>query len=285
MADPTIQARLASLPSVDSKALPFPIYYINLPQSTDRRQFMQTQLGDNCQVVRVEAIDGTQRAPRPRDGLYQFGPVCLYTSYKHTTSKLACTLSHLKALEQIQEAGHEWAIVCEDDAVFQLSSHWPPNLLHNLVVQGRQKDAGIIQLYWAPRTDDPGTNYKEADYTLYHVKQNPCWGTVGYLVSQRGVRDILGYTGPIQTSSRRHPVFVADPSDCEVRRVAYAHLTRQELNGVADSFLYGLTPTYVCGTPLLVFDNNSKPSLINPHASISAGERALQSRILGLYAC
>lgn len=291
--DAEIAREISRLPEIDPSAISVPIYYINLKQSETRREFMETQLAHaNVPVRRVDAIDGTTRCPRPNASTRHISNVQVRTTYNLSTTKLACTLSHLKALEQISnEIPDQWAIVCEDDALFQLSHKWPPNILTKLTRQGDWLGAGIIQLYWGVRSRveeskycrdrDPTTN-RLCGYTLKPMLNEPCWGTVAYLVSPKGVRDILGYTGKIGESSVERPIYLDDPAKCPRRAIEYAHLKRQKLQGVADSFLYGLTPTYICGTPLVMFDVAGKPSLITNRGSNSKLSK-IQADILGMY--
>lgn len=288
-----VRDRLAALDPVDADAITVPIYYINLDKSVDRAQFMHAQLkGTN--PTRIEAVDGTVQFKRPKPGLENIGGVAIRSTYHLGATRFACTLSHIRALTQIERDGHPWALVCEDDAVLTLSSKWPSNLIQNLCTQGDEVGAGIIQLYWRPRSNILTSKYNSSTpYTLVPMIEYPCWGTVAYLVSTKGIQDILDYTGrfPLDdwetTNSRNEPLnvetplYIDDPKNNPHHAEKYRDLPRQSLQGVADSFLYGLTPTFTSGKPLVLFDNCDMDALIgqtNVPASLSA-----QLRILDLY--
>lgn len=279
----SITAQIDALGPADPESVPVPIYYVNLNQSQDRRRYMETQLASmRTSVTRIEAVDGTTKLPAPAPGVQQIDMCFVQTSYTLAPAKLACTLSHLKAMEAAEIHGQPWSLICEDDVVFQLTSRWPKGILVDLMRRGDQVGAGIIQLYWGPRTGIPETSYFRWSYKLYHAERTPCWGTVAYLVSARGIKDILSYTGRVSQSSLVAPVYLDDPDKCETRRYTHAHLPRQQLNGVADSFLYGLTPTYICSKPLLLYNNCEFESTIS-NGRVSPAVLTVQKRILDLY--
>lgn len=309
-----VRDQLQNLDPVCSKAVSVPVYYINLDQSQDRRDFMESQLHSVADVTRIEGIDGTRQFPTPKHGLRQVGgclgpdestprfksqAVTFRSTYPIASTKLGCTLSHLKALSRIEQDGHDWAIVCEDDAVLTLSSKWPAHILQNLCEEGDVVGAGIIQLYWGVRSDTPTSKYHKCSvYNLVPMPDTPCWGTVAYLVSKKGVGDILGYTGRFPSEMyhidpkalksvgpTEFPnlglLYVDDPGKSPRHAAKYAHLKRQQLNGVADSFLYGLTPTYTCGKPLALYDNCDMDAIVgntNQPKSLNT-----QRKILSLY--
>jgi len=314
-----IRTRLARLDPICPDALPVPIYYINLDRSRDRRAFMEAQLQHAPHVTRIEGIDGTRTYSNPKTNVRRVGApltppprskntstespfssqgITFQSSYPLISTKFGCTLSHLKALTQIERDGHEWALVCEDDAVFTLSSLWPKHVLSNLCEEGDRRKAGIIQLYWAPRSDIPESKYhKFSPYQLVPIGPKPCWGTVAYLVSKKGVQDILEYTGrfpqedsifdcathkdPLEVHQHPTLLYLDDPDKSRWHRVQYKHLKRQKLQGVADSFLYGLTPTFTCGRPLVMYDNCDMDAIVsNTNRPRSLG---IQRKILNLY--
>jgi GR25 family glycosyltransferase involved in LPS biosynthesis len=310
-----VRTQLRKLDPVCAEALSVPIYYINLDQSRDRRDYMESQLRLIDGVTRIEGIDGTVTHPAPRPELKQVGGpivsdkhkpppfktqgVTFRSSYKLLAVKFGCTLSHLKALTRIEKDNCDWALVCEDDAVLTLSSKWPTHILENLCKEGDVVGAGIIQLYWGIRSDTPASKFNNHSvFTLVHIPLNPCWGTVAYLVSKRGVRDILDYTGrfPSNLNSVRPDImrpitqhelsnsgllYVDDPDKSPRHAAKYIHLPRKKLIGVADSFLYGLTPTYTCGKPLVLYDNCDMDAIVgNTNQTRSL---AVQKKILRLY--
>ena len=281
---------------------------------------MENQLKGLERVTRVEGVDGTRKHPVARSGVHQVNgcftqsdgksssssslhnpPIVTFRStYSLKSSQFGCTLSHLKALTQIERDGHDWALVCEDDAALTLSGKWPTDILATLRAKGEAVGAGIVQLYWAPRSETPSSKYhKFSTYQLVPMFAAPCWGTVAYLVSKKGIQDILGYTGrfpldgpTLDTETVLHAdadqrgqmelLYIDDPCKSPRHTAQYRHLQRQELAGVADSFLYGLTPTYTCGRPLVLFDNCDMDAIVS--ATNRPRSLSIQEKIMTLYA-
>jgi len=85
------------------------IYYINLDQSTERRDWMESQLsvlaGDDIQYQRIAAIDGSKLSAEE------------ITTHTHSLSpnQLGCSLSHRRAWELIGTGADEYGVVMEDD--------------------------------------------------------------------------------------------------------------------------------------------------------------------------
>jgi len=218
------------------KSIPLPCYYINLDRSPERRKFME-QLTEPIKdrTTRVSAIDGKKHTETSMDG------VLYVTNYKLSNSQIACSLSHIKTLQLIEEAGHDAALVMEDDASFELMPFWPKNYIQTILKE-IPDDVGIVQLYWG-RHSEKWCNVSDT-HKLQQVTK-PCYGTVAYIVTRRGVQDILAYTLP----DRNGPVQLISTDgfpEC----------------GAADMFLYQLTKVYNTSLPIMVFDNSDFESTI-----------------------
>ena len=96
-----------------------PIYYINLASRTDRREFMQAQFARlGLMAERIEAVTPSDISA---DLLARY---CDATQpFYRRPNQLACSLSHEAAWRAMLAAGHERAVVMEDDA--QLSQSLP----------------------------------------------------------------------------------------------------------------------------------------------------------------
>lgn len=89
-----------------------PIYYINLASRPDRRAFMEDQLARLG--LKSERIEAVTPADIPEDDIARF---CDNTRSAYLrANQLACSMSHEKAWGTMLAAGHERAVVMEDDS-------------------------------------------------------------------------------------------------------------------------------------------------------------------------
>ena len=97
-----------------------PIYYINLDDHTERKEYMESQFKywgiDN--YLRVSAHDGR--------GENDLGDILKGTYPKMMTSgEVGCVTSHLKAMKHWLETGDgEYLIIMEDDCDMSVMNHW-----------------------------------------------------------------------------------------------------------------------------------------------------------------
>jgi len=86
-----------------------PIYYINLNRSTDRNTMLLNTFKEYgiTNYKRVEAIDGTLENFKDK-----------YTS-ECSNKEIACSLSHIKAIENAYNDNCNYAIIMEDDCNFE----------------------------------------------------------------------------------------------------------------------------------------------------------------------
>lgn len=90
-----------------------PVYYINLAPRTDRRQFMEEQfsrlgiVAERIDAVTIADVGETRMALHadPRN------------PWAMTRVEVACGMSHEKAWRHMLDAGREFALILEDDAV------------------------------------------------------------------------------------------------------------------------------------------------------------------------
>lgn len=92
-----------------SKDRPF-VFYINLEKDKERKKITESQLK---KFKRVEAITTKQV-----DNLLLSKPPYL------ADVEIACTLSHLKAIEEFYNSDLEYAIIAEDDVDFSIEKYW-----------------------------------------------------------------------------------------------------------------------------------------------------------------
>jgi hypothetical protein len=97
-----------------------PILWINRDADLDRRRRMESQQREyGLESRRVTAVDG-RSAERVSRYLLGDPPPCM------TTPEVACTLSHLLAIETfLADEETEFAVICEDDVDFEPVKYWP----------------------------------------------------------------------------------------------------------------------------------------------------------------
>ena len=96
-----------------------PVYYINLDDKVDRRQYMEAQFNywEIENYERISAFDG-------RDSDLSEHIVGRYPE-SITSSELGCTLSHLRAIKHWYETSDSpYAIICEDDCIIDIAKYW-----------------------------------------------------------------------------------------------------------------------------------------------------------------
>lgn len=219
-------------------AIPIPCYYINLDRSIGRRKKMEKITAPiSNRTTRVPAIDGKKM----EDAGIMHG-IQYVTNFKLSSSQIACTLSHIKTIKMIEDAGHDAALVLEDDASFDLVPFWPNDYI-NHILETMPENTGIIQLYWGKH---------EKQYCQIHdkhelVEQDPrtCYGTVAYIITRKGVNDILSYALPYRKG-----------------KIHLSSTNGYPISGVADVFLYQLTNVYNTSLPLMTFNGAGFQSTI-----------------------
>lgn len=97
-----------------------PVYVVNMERSSDRKQYIQDHFEKYgvSNYTFIKAIDGSQE-----DVLELLNN----TINESIISKgeTACTISHLKAIEQwLEESESEYAVIVEDDVSFETVDYW-----------------------------------------------------------------------------------------------------------------------------------------------------------------
>lgn len=210
--------------------LDIPIYYINLKRSPDRNEYMQRQI--KCHNVfpwtRIEAVDGENDLSVNYINLFK-GTDTL------NNGEIGCTLSHLRAIETAYHDGVEYALILEDDASFDLVSHWDKPL--SQYIAEMTEPWATLQLY-------SNFDYSSIQDT-YHCPPRNTWLTLAYVINRQAIKDILAKVKPDQT-------FILCPSISSP--------------GVADSYIYnilGCHTRYLINPPLFVANNIALTSTIH----------------------
>lgn len=97
-----------------------PVYVVNMERSSDRKQYIQDHFEKYgvSNYTFVKAVDGSQ------DNVEELLNHPINESII-SKGEMACTISHLKAIEQwLNESDSEYAIIVEDDVSFETVDFW-----------------------------------------------------------------------------------------------------------------------------------------------------------------
>ena len=147
------------------KKFSFPIYYINLERSPERRKFMEKQfaeMGIMDKVTRINAIDGKNIKNIYQGNIQNIQYSANYIK-KITQYELACTLSHLLTIKKAYDNGNDIALILEDDAYLGFAYFWPESL--EKYTQKFPQDWEMIQVY-------PGDNSEKSKNYDFRPKCN-----------------------------------------------------------------------------------------------------------------
>ncbi|HWA19706.1 MAG TPA: glycosyltransferase family 25 protein [Devosia sp.] len=166
-----------------------PIYYINLDNRPERRDFMEAQFARlGLSATRVSAV--TPHGPRPDALAPHVDP---RAGHWLTPLVEACGLSHLLCWTMLLAAPGrpDWALVLEDDGVLSTSL---PAFLEAFGAQAEGTDADIVQLevQLLHRARILPARYTLASgHRLARFRSTP-YGSGAYLISRRAAESLLG---------------------------------------------------------------------------------------------
>jgi GR25 family glycosyltransferase involved in LPS biosynthesis len=177
-----------------------PIYWINLENSTDRKIILENHFEDYgiLNQKRVNAINSLS----PEIEKYKMNT-------KISSNELACTLSHIKAIQQAYDDGCENAIIIEDDANFNYILYQTASI-SDLANQYNKFE--LIQLCQTVLSERFINNIK----LNFGVHPGYCWGAVGYYISRIGMKIIID-------NILKNEIFVADASIYSYCSVGYVN--------------------------------------------------------------
>jgi len=139
------------------------IYVINLPQSFDRREHIQSQLhNNNTSFDFITGIDGKNLSPIEKNNLYDNSKAILYKR-ELTAGEIGCALSHKSIYKKMIEENIERAVIIEDDitlkpAFFDLLPYLNKLPIKNYIVKLERHKYEI-------KNDN---NFKNACFTPWH---------------------------------------------------------------------------------------------------------------------
>lgn len=191
-------------------------YWINLDKDSNRRQYMEKIFSEyNIRNIRIPAILG---APLKID------------------KELACTQSHLKAIQTFLSSTEEIGIICEDDLSFDYKPYWKNNI--DDVINNAPKDWGIIQLGIILTKLHDDFNKYESKYVPHQIKKY--YSTICYVINRASAEKFLNVK----------------------------LTTDKKINYVADHFLYSHVTTYTYKYPLFTYRDNNDSTIHPEHLDL-----------------
>lgn len=106
-------------------------YYINLKKSEDRKNSIKANFPE---AIRIEAYDGFK--------LGKYKDFILPKKTVSTSTELACTLSHLKAIRYAYLNNLEEILIIEDDLLNPYESKWSKTLQE--IIENKPNDSNCI---------------------------------------------------------------------------------------------------------------------------------------------
>ncbi len=178
----TVRDNYLKLPKINR--IPYPILYINLGRSSQRRQFMENQFKEFniANYGRIEAVDG-KLINYNGDDLGDIRFVNSDPVNKNSNAELGCTLSHIRAILHAYSNDLGIVVVMEDDASLELMPLWKCCLAE--VARRAPADWELIKLQSC--FDTELENAVDMDFGF--VEDNTS-GTVAYLINEKGQKKI-----------------------------------------------------------------------------------------------
>lgn len=169
-----------------NKLLNIPIYWINLNRSPGRKQYFKEQLNQYNinNHHRIEGIDG-----KNLDINHYKNQIENITVYE-----LACTLSHIKAINVASKNNDEYALILEDDCSFEYLKYQKFSIFELIKIMNKDYSKwNILQLCTTNKRNEPLA--KSPDYIRKGYRN--C--TTAYLINQKGM-DKMKYINKFNTA-------------------------------------------------------------------------------------
>ncbi len=169
------------------------VFLINLDRATERLEFVKPSIDQlNLPVERVSAVDGTLLSDEKLHEVCNFERFRRYFKMFPERGTIGCSLSHEKVWQKFLESDYEFALVFEDDVVFN------PKELRSCVDRAiEKKDLWDILSFEMIHDGFPlkiGDLYEDKRISLYltSVKHSGC-----YLINRSAAKKLLEKFSPI----------------------------------------------------------------------------------------
>ncbi len=197
-----------------------PVFVINLKQDTDRRAIMQDRLEPTGVPFEfIDAVDG-RKFDLANTPCYNRAKRLRYFGRDMIGGEIGCLLSHLKIYEKMNKENIPYAVILEDDVVFEpefksvleklCETHVPWDVVRFLgsekvYARGCRKIAPLFEKYWMARLPTaPGGAHgyiltlKAARIMIKHMKTN--WVPIDTLqgrIWETGIETLVLYPAPL----------------------------------------------------------------------------------------
>jgi GR25 family glycosyltransferase involved in LPS biosynthesis len=157
------------------------IAWINLDRSHKRRDYMINILKDiNIPNYRINAIDG--KVYEDIKAVYEDIPA----ERELSKSEIACTLSHIKAINYLKNIPGEYFMICEDDISFDNIILFEYDL-KTIILECPKFDILLLNKTFLNPIDEKYSNWN--DY--YYNKKMQIGSAVCYIISRSGIDKII----------------------------------------------------------------------------------------------
>jgi hypothetical protein len=131
---------------------------------------------------RIEAIDGNNLNSIKLNNINKKKEMSKY--------EIACCLSHIKAINYLNNLSGNYFMICEDDISIENLYYFKKNKLENIICEAPQFDILLLYKTYPEEIDHLYTNWSDyykngLDKTIY--------GAVCYIISRRGINKICNY--------------------------------------------------------------------------------------------
>jgi GR25 family glycosyltransferase involved in LPS biosynthesis len=190
------------------------ILWINLERSINRREYMEKILSTiNIKNTRINAIDGKNN---------DVSNIVKNLKYKLSNYEIACTLSHIKAINYLKDLKGDYFMISEDDISFDNLSLINESL-ETIIKNCPKFDILMIHKIYNKSLEEKYTNWideknKSLDYS------NTIWSTASYIISRNGINKII-----------KNAKYINDKE----------FIFNTDYLEIADKYLYTLCDTYV----------------------------------------
>jgi GR25 family glycosyltransferase involved in LPS biosynthesis len=145
------------------------INWINLDRSPDRRKNMESLLNNvNVPKNRISAIDGKKE------------DLSKYKTAYMSNGEVACTLSHIKAINSLKDSSGEYFMICEDDITFDNLKYFNESL-DDIIKSSPKFDILLIN----------HINYLKNNYDTYEKWNKNIYSTACYIISKDGINKFI----------------------------------------------------------------------------------------------
>ena len=161
------------------------IVWINLEESQDRKEYMETLLKDvNIPNSRINAINGRNTNI---DCTSLIKDIQKDNNNLHNR-EIACTLSHIKAISSLKDCSGDYFMICEDDISFDNIKYFPDNHDSKHIIENAPSDFEVLMIY---KTSYDELNELYGDWNEYRSRGTTFYGAVCYIMSKSAIQKFI----------------------------------------------------------------------------------------------